>query len=192
MRSRNSLNPIVRYLLVGAIAMLLAFWGIDGPHFAAAQTNRIARAAAQVYAQMPDLPREDQYVLASSGKVQAHNTLLYRLISYHTRTKRRAPLYRFDWKLTLADYLGAYEVMVNDRYPTASVLTENPIDRDRELIQQLNRKEREILVNTLVVAFGGELPSAPPPPKPEVQPEPPKPAPAPPALPQPGDSRLLL
>lgn len=204
----------LKYAFAGLVSLALVLWGLDGEHFVAAQSqsaeptaspatacaeaaqgNRNIRAAEQAYGQLPEFPRENTYRLASSGEFQDCNTLLYRVIYYHTRTKRRAPGLRFDWKLTLADYLDAHEQMVPDRYPTASRLDGNPLERDRALISQLNRQQRETLVSTLVVLFEGQLPT-PVPSTPDAIPadiEPIlEPQPEVPATPQPGDSRLLL
>ncbi|MGB0561647.1 MAG: hypothetical protein ACPGVO_07555 [Spirulinaceae cyanobacterium] len=187
----------LKYVLIGAIACSLVLWGLDGEHFATAQGNRNLEAAEQAYAQLPEvlaeLPRANDYRSASSGEVQDHNTLLYRLIYYHTRTKRRAPFYRFDWKLTLADYLEANELMPPDRYPTATVLDENPLERDRAILDGLNLQQRSALVDLLVVLFEGKIPPPPEaaPPEPVAEPDA-TPEPARPVTPQPGDAELLL
>ncbi|NEO84222.1 MAG: hypothetical protein F6J87_08210 [Spirulina sp. SIO3F2] len=202
----------LKYGLAGVVSLALVLWGLDGEHFVAAQSqsteptnaptaacaqaaqgNRNIRAAEQAYGQLSDFPRENTYRLADSNKVQDCNTLLYRLIYYHTRTKRRSPSLRFDWKLTLGDYLGAHETIIPDRYPTATSLDENPLERDRSILDQLNRQQRNVLVNTLVVIFEGQIPSSAPDEKPvEVTPVPEPLQPETPATPQPGDSRLLL
>ncbi|MEM8638340.1 MAG: hypothetical protein AAGG51_05985 [Cyanobacteria bacterium P01_G01_bin.54] len=190
------LKTSLKYLLIGAIALCLALWGLDGEHFVTAQGNRNLEAAERAYAQLPavlaQLPRANTYRLASSDAVQEHNTLLYRLIYYHTRVTRRAPFYRFDWKLTLADYLEAHETILPDRYPTATILTENPLESDRAILEGLNLQQRSALVDLLVVVFEGKIP--PPPtaaPEPTTEPET-APEPTGPVTPQPGDAELLL
>jgi hypothetical protein len=81
-----------------------------------------------VYKQLPNLPLENKYVSRESGKVSPDNTLVSRLIEYHIYVKGRAPNYRLDWKLTLADYLGANELIQDTTYPGAKTLRQNPIE----------------------------------------------------------------
>ncbi|BDI20394.1 hypothetical protein ANSO36C_61960 [Nostoc cf. commune SO-36] len=106
-----------------------------------------------VYQQLPDLPRENKYISKENGKVAENNTLVTRLIRYHIYTKGRAPIYRFDWKLTLADYLGANEIMYDTTYPGNDSLRQNPIEGDRKAITRLTRSERNALVQVLVNIF---------------------------------------
>ena len=68
--------------------------------------------AQQIYAQLPDLPLENQYIDQETGDRDEANTLVRRLIVYHLLVKGRPPFYRLDWKLTLADYLGANELIL--------------------------------------------------------------------------------
>ncbi len=114
---------------------------------------RIEEAWQKVYQQVPDLPREDQYVNRETGKVDSNNTLVSRLIRYHYYTKGRPMNYRLDWKFTLADYLGINEPIEATTYPGASNLRQNPFERDRAIIQKLNRKQRDALVQALVNVF---------------------------------------
>lgn len=107
----------------------------------------------QVYQQLPDLPRENKYISKENGKVAENNTLVTRLIRYHIYTKGRAPIYRLDWKLTLADYLGANEIMYDTTYPGNDSLQENPIEGDRKAITRLTRSQRDALVQVLVNIF---------------------------------------
>jgi hypothetical protein len=109
--------------------------------------------ANRLYEQLPDLPREDSYVYQEGGDAATRSTLLSRLIAYHTEVMRRPTAYRFDWKLTLADYLGANEIMVRSRYPGADVLSTNPIDNDRAVIADLSRSQRDELVRVLVETY---------------------------------------
>ena len=83
---------------------------------------RIRDVWQQVYQQMPDLPKENNYVSLENGEVAAEDTLIGRLIRYHVYVKGRSPLSRFDWKLTLADYLGVNEAMLESQYPGAGSL----------------------------------------------------------------------
>ncbi len=106
-----------------------------------------------VYQQLPDFPRENKYISKENGKVAENNTLVNRLIRYHIYTKGRAPIYRLDWKLTLADYLGANEIMYDTTYPGNDSLRENPIEGDRKAISRLTRSERNDLVQVLVNIF---------------------------------------
>ncbi|MEH2237740.1 hypothetical protein [Nostoc sp.] len=106
-----------------------------------------------VYQQLPNLPRENKYISKENGKVAENNTLVTRLIRYHIYTKGRAPIYRLDWKLTLADYLGANEIMYDTTYPGNDSLRENPLEGDRKAITHLTRSQRDALVQVLVNIF---------------------------------------
>ncbi|WP_293060759.1 MULTISPECIES: hypothetical protein [unclassified Moorena] len=106
-----------------------------------------------VYQRLPDLPQENQYISKESGKVAANNTLVNRLIRYHVYGKKRLPNFRFDWKLTMADYLGAYDYLEASQYPSGDTLTENPMEGDIAAIEQLTRAERDALVSVLVNIF---------------------------------------
>lgn len=119
---------------------------------------RVSEVWKKVYEQLPNLPKENQYILQETGKVAEENTLISRLIRYHIYVKGRPPQYRFDWKLTLADYLGVNEPIIESAYPGGEVLRENPALADQKAIQQLNREQRETLVNTLVSLFNPTLP----------------------------------
>ncbi|MBN3958429.1 MAG: hypothetical protein HWQ39_06110 [Nostoc sp. NMS8] len=107
----------------------------------------------QIYQQLPDFPLENKYISKENGKVAENNTLANRLIRYHIYTKGRAPIYRLDWKLTLADYLGANEIMYDTSYPGNDSLRENPIEGDRKAITNLTRSQRDALVQVLVNIF---------------------------------------
>jgi hypothetical protein len=106
-----------------------------------------------VYQQLPDFPRENKYISKENGNVAENNTLVNRLIRYHIYTKGRAPIYRFDWKLTLADYLGANEIMYDASYPGNDSLRENPLEGDRKTITSLTRSQRDALIQVLVNIF---------------------------------------
>ncbi len=107
----------------------------------------------QVYQQLPNFPRENKYISKETGKVAENNTLVSRLIRYHVYVKGRAPNYRLDWKLTLADYLGANEIMYDSSYPGNDLLKQNPIDGDRAAIKRLNHQQRDALVQALANVF---------------------------------------
>lgn len=126
----------------------------------------------QIYQQLPDLPLENKYISKETGKVASDNTLISRLINYHAYVKGRAPNYRLDWKLTLADYLGANDIMWDEAYPGYENLRKNPIEGDRAAIQRLNRQQRNVLVQTLVNAFTSDSAPATTPLQPSTEPSP--------------------
>jgi hypothetical protein len=120
-----------------------------------AQNIRSGDIWQQVYEQVPNLPKENQYISTETGKVAENSTLVTRLIQYHVYLKGRAPNYRLDWKLTLADYLNANEVMYDSSYPGHDTLRKNPFEGDRAAIRRLTRKQRNALVQALVNAYSG-------------------------------------
>ena len=107
----------------------------------------------KIYQQLPDLPKENTYKAKEGGKVATDNTLVGRIIRYHIYTKGRAPNFRLDWKLTLADYLDANEIMYDYSYPGKDNLTTNPFDGDRAAVKKLSRSQRAALVQALTNAF---------------------------------------
>ena len=144
-----------------------------------------------VYERLPDLPIENNYISKETGKVDPNNTLVGRLIRYHVFVKGRPPNYRFDWKLSLADYLGATpDYLVESVYPGNDVLRSNPMEADRTAIQSLNRIQRDALVQALVDVFSGNSSQKPAPPsggKPQDRSNSPQIP-----QPQPGDAKLLM
>ncbi|BAZ24520.1 hypothetical protein NIES4073_54160 [Kalymmatonema gypsitolerans NIES-4073] len=126
-----------------------------------AQRSTPGDAWQQVYQQLPDLPRENKYVSKETGKLAENNTLVSRMIWYHSYLKGRAPNYRLDWKLTLADYLGANEVMYETTYPGKDNLQKNPFDGDRAAVARLNRRQRDALVQALVNVFSSKSQNTP-------------------------------
>ena len=114
---------------------------------------RIQEAWQQVYKEVPDLPLENQYVNRETGKVDPNNTLVSHLIRYHYFIKGRPVSLRLDWKYTLADFLGINEPMRADGYPGSDNLRKNPFESDRAIIQKLNRKQRDALIQALVNVF---------------------------------------
>jgi hypothetical protein len=131
-----------------------------------------------VYQAMPDLPLENQYINIETGAIDDDYTLMRRLIRYHVYVKNRPPLFRLDWKLTLADYLTVRDpntgqtVSANERinpttYPGNNVLTvasANPsageisqpmsaLDGDRAAIARLTPEQRDRLVDILTMIF---------------------------------------
>ncbi|MEQ9238740.1 hypothetical protein [Coleofasciculus sp. E2-BRE-01] len=159
---------------------------------ASAQLMRSQDTWRQVYEQLPDFPKENQYVTNETGEVNLESTLVSRLIRYHLYEKRRLPNYRFDWKLTLADYLGANEYINESDYPGSNTLTENPMAGDRAVIEKLTRQQREDLIEVLVSIYNPNRPD-PQMSTPSPQPSPPSTPtrPSNPGLPQPGDADLL-
>jgi hypothetical protein len=156
----------------------------------------VQEIGSQVYQQLPDLPPENRYISQETGEVAENDTLVERFIRYHLYIKGRAPLSRFDWKLTVADYLGVNEVMFENQYPSGNTLNENPMVSDRQAINSLTRAQRNNLVNTIVELLNPNLPadSPPQPTAPSSEPSPerssPRTNPLPPQ-PQPGDADLL-
>jgi hypothetical protein len=157
---------------------------------------QVQEIGLQVYQRLPDLPRENRYISQETGEVAENDTLIQRLIRYHLYTKGRSPLSRFDWKLTVADYLGVNEVMSENQYPSGNRLNENPMLSDREVISSLTRAERNDLVNAIVELINPNLPSDSSP-QPATRPSEPSPeqssprtTPLPPQ-PKPGDADLL-
>lgn len=125
-----------------------------GSAFVVAQRQiRPQEVAIQFYERLPDFPRENQYVSAATGEVDADNTLVMRLIRYHIYVRGRPTQYRLDWKLTLADYLGVNKPMQAETYPGYETLRTNPLDGDRDVIRQFSRTERNALIHTLVSSF---------------------------------------
>ena len=158
-----------------------------------AQTLRPEEAAAIVYERLPYLPKENQYIRQDTGEVDHVHTLISRFIRYHRDLKRRSPSVSLDWKITLADYLGVNESMKEDRYPGNSTLQSNPIGTDVEVIQGLNRRQRQELVDLLVSIYTPKqqklkLPTIPTESTPELS----RPTPTiGPGLSKPGDADLL-
>jgi hypothetical protein len=111
----------------------------------------------KVYQKLPDLPKENTYKAKEGGQVASDNTLVGRMIRYHIYVKGRAPNFRLDWKLTLADYLDANEVMYDYSYPGNDNLRTNPFEGDRTAVKKLTRTQRTALVDALTNAFTGKI-----------------------------------
>ncbi len=168
---------------------------VDAP--AQAQQLRPQDVWRQVYQQLPELPLENEYVSKENGQPATDNTLVSRLIRYHLYVKGRPPMYRFDWKLTIADYLGAHDLINEGSYPGYDSLRKNPMEGDRAAISRLTRSQRDALVNAIVGIFNPNVAAQPQPtPTPSTSPAQPSPVRSnpysPPRLPQPGDARLLM
>ncbi len=117
---------------------------------ATAQTLPPKKVAAKVYQAMPDLPQENKYIRQETGEIDPENTLVSRLVRYHQYLKARPTIFRLDWKLTLADYLGANEAILESRYPGNSTLTINPMKQDKKVINALTLEQRQQLVDLIV------------------------------------------
>jgi hypothetical protein len=158
-------------------------------------TLLVEAVAQQVYEQFPELPKANTYLSQDKGEVDVDNTLMSRFIRYHRDIQKRPTRYRFDWKLTLADYLGVNESMSPERYPGFSTLQESPLESDRQLIQALNRQQRQALVNFLAEVYRPQTAASTPDTPTKDDQNSPKPAvvtPDQPTLSQPGDAQLLM
>lgn len=130
------------------------------PHPPIAQSNQVRpqlvrpeRTWEQIYQLVPSLPLENGYSDRRTGDINLDNTLVGRIIEYHTRQRNRSPFYRLDWKLTLADYLGVNEALGYATYPGVTTLDPHPMEGDRAAVAALSRAERAALVEALVLTF---------------------------------------
>lgn len=137
-------------------SLVVGGWMLVQP--AVAQGINPKMVADAVYSQLPDLPKENQHLRQKGNKPAANSTLISRLIQYHTLVKGRSPLYRFDWKITLADYLGLYEHPRAEEYPGHAFLKTNPMESDRKLIRQLTRQQRLALTQILSKIYASQVP----------------------------------
>lgn len=147
-------------MLAGGVVIALEglFGGIGRGNQAIAQIIRSDNAWKKVYEQLPDFPKENQYINKETKKVADDDTLVSRLIRYHLYVKGRVPFYRLDWKLTLADYLEITGRMSEENYPSNTKLNKNPLEGDVAAIQKLNMAQRNALVQALVNAFASQGP----------------------------------
>lgn len=156
-----------------------------------AQTLTPEVVSEKVYQQIPDFPLENNYVSVETKEIASANTIITRIVRYHQYTKARPTIFRLDWKLTLADYLGKNEIIDENRYPRGT-LTENPLESDRKVIRGLSREQRDQLVRVLVSIYNPETNShnsQESPPSQGAQPSNNTPSLV---LPQPGGANLLL
>jgi hypothetical protein len=167
---KSSLQKYPRYrkLLAFLLGGLIGFTALGFLTSASiAQVDSPADLAQFVYQKLPNLPLENQYLRAENSKPAPESTLVSRLAQYHS-LKGRSPIYRLDWKITLADYLGINDYLRLDVYPGNTFLKTNPMERDQTAIQALNRAQRNALVQALVDGATGQDSSAsvaePPPP----------------------------
>ncbi|MBD2157939.1 hypothetical protein [Leptolyngbya sp. FACHB-16] len=124
-------------------------WFATAPVSAQLPAVNIADTARVLYERLPFLPLENQYV-NNDGNTVPESTLLTRLMFYHTGVQQRQPYFRLDWKLTLADYLGANETMHPDTYPNSRNFRDDPMQGDIAAVRNLSREQREQLVDTIV------------------------------------------
>ncbi|MEA5570676.1 hypothetical protein [Calothrix sp. UHCC 0171] len=156
----------ILYLALLLIVMAAVFFSAEPSHIntnlisnffttqpVMAQRITVGDAWRQVYQQLPNFPKENTYTNREGGKIAENNTLVGRMIQYHVYLKGRAPNYRLDWKLTLADYLGVNEVIYDTNYPGHELLRKNPLDGDKAAITKLSRRQRDTLVQALVNVF---------------------------------------
>lgn len=149
--------------------------------------------ASLVYQRVPDIPKENQYIRQSTKEVDENNTLISRFIRYNQDVQKRPVIYRFDWKLAFADYLGANEPVKEESYPGRVTLTINPYPKDLEVIRSLNRRQRNDVVNALASIYNqtNQQPQPNPSPPSLQSPSSPPPTPQGPNFSRPGDSQLL-
>ncbi|MBE9063310.1 hypothetical protein [cf. Phormidesmis sp. LEGE 11477] len=143
-----------RYRLLGVlVATLVAFNGVTLGTVQAQSPRRISPSAVtmQVYEQLPELALENQYI-SSDGEIDVDNTLVSRIIRYHLYIRNRPTNLRLDWKLTMADYLGAFEQISPEEYPDYG-LRENPMAGDITAVENLSVGMRDHLTNLLYEAF---------------------------------------
>ncbi|KAM3092748.1 hypothetical protein ACKFKG_21260 [Phormidesmis sp. 146-35] len=176
---------------IGLIGLLAGGTIAAEPSTPTTTRSRVQDAWSKVYQQLPDLPLENQYINRETGKVDPNNTLVSRMVRYHQYIKGRPLVYRLDWKLTLGDYLGINEPMLESSYPGFDNLRKNPLESDRAAISRLTRRQRNALVQALVNVFNpsASQPITPSVAKPVAKPQP---TPTPAASPQTGGARLLL
>jgi hypothetical protein len=143
-------SPLI-ITLITVVIIVLGTGNNNLLHISPANSQILANSDIwqKVYQQIPDLPKENQFISKTTGQVAENNTL----IRYHIYTKGRSPIYRLDWKLTLADYLDANEPIYAESYPGNDSLKQNPLASDRTAISKLTRQQRNNLVQVLVNIF---------------------------------------
>ncbi|MGB8697959.1 MAG: hypothetical protein WCD18_00960, partial [Thermosynechococcaceae cyanobacterium] len=119
-----------RKLALGHFAVGLMVLGLTAAP-SLSQSVSPGQIAQFVYGRLPDLPLENQYIRSETNKQATDSTLVSRLVQYHTAVKGRSPLYRLDWKITLADYLGMNDYFQENTYPGHAFLKTSAMERDR-------------------------------------------------------------
>jgi hypothetical protein len=163
---RSLLNP----LLGGTLLYAGVLWLLPTPTLA--QSSSPKEVAQFVYGRLPNLPLENQYLRIENNKQATDSTLVSRFVQYHTSTKGRSPLYRLDWKITLADYLGVNDYLQSETYPGHAFLKGSPMEKDAAIIQKLNRSQRNALIQALVDGFTGNATASTSTSEPEAAPNP--------------------
>lgn len=202
-QKHNLTSRILSFFLLALLGFgLVSLVGTRHDSFAIAQNPppssntssiRAEGAAAIVYEKLPYLPKENQYRRKETGEIDPEHTLMSRFIRYNQDLKKRTNRYRFDWKLTLADYLGVNETIEPETYPGSLTLTTNPFETDVKAIQALNRRQRQELVDLLAFIYKPQVTE-----KPAKSNKSPKSQPTPtsdpskPSLGKPGDAQLLM
>lgn len=144
----------------GGLVILSSVLALCFAPVSTAQLSSPTDVAKLVYRRVPTLVLENQYIRTDSNKQAVESTLVSRIVQYHSSVKGRSPLYRIDWKTTLADYLGINEVIQPETYPGYAFLKKNPLQSDRASVQKLNAAQRNALVQSLVDAFTGSQTTA--------------------------------
>lgn len=202
-QKQNLMSRILSFFVLALLGLGLVFLLGTNPHSSAIAQNpptvfntssiRAEGAAAIVYQQLPHLPKENEYRRKETGEIDPEHTLISRFIRYNQDLKKRTNRYRFDWKLTLADYLGANETIDPKTYPGSVTLTTNPFETDVKAIQALNRRQRQELVDLLAFIYKPQVTEKPA--KTKIAPTPqdtPKDESGKPSLAKPGDAQLLM
>ena len=138
-----------RYFRFLTLAIVLVFTMISVTTVTA-QVVRTGDIAQKIYVELPNVPLENQYFNRKINKIDPNNTLISRMIRYHAYVKGRPVAVRLDWKLTIADYLGANDIMDLATYPGQDILSVNPMDSDRAAINTLSRQVRDRLIERLI------------------------------------------
>ncbi len=188
------LSGLLTLLGSGSVDTLARSQPADAPSTGAGQLLVNPRLVAEtLYPELPDFPKENHYIRQDNRRPAPESTLLERFIVYHTTVKGRSPLYRFDWLISLADYLGVNDFLRPETYPGRSYLTTNPMEQDIAAMRQLNRQQRQALVNTLTAFYARQagLPTTPPQLPPAAPPAEPATHVVVPPLAQPGGATLL-
>ncbi len=166
-KKQNSIGAILSFLLLSLIGFgFVCLVEITHDSLVIAQSLpitsnnssiRVEDVAVVVYQKLPYLPKENQYFRQETGEIDPEHTLVSRLIRYHQDFKKRSTRYRFDWKLTLADYLGINDAINPDNYPGKLSLKTNPVETDIKAIQSLKRHQRQELVDLLALLYKPQI-----------------------------------
>jgi hypothetical protein len=196
----NSKYLKLKWLLTALASFFLVIFLNFLPFFLPSQWGKIEPVSAQfvnpegvwqqVYTKMPELSKENQYISRETSKASKQNTLVGRMIRYHVYVKGRSLVSRLDWKLTVADYLGANEYQEESAYPGYDSLKTNPLKGDRQALNKLSRSTRDRLITTLLESSGYKSSTNKPKPASSSTPTVPNPRPSL-TLPKPGDAELL-